>query len=79
MDILLASGNAKKRFELVELLQPLGFRVLGPSDVGGLPEVEEDQATFLGNARKKALSAAAESGFWSLADDSGLQVDCLGG
>jgi XTP/dITP diphosphohydrolase len=79
VDILLASDNAKKRLELAELLKPLGWRVLGPIDVGGLPAVEEDETTFLGNARKKAISAAAASGLCSLADDSGLMVDCLGG
>ncbi len=77
--ILLASGNAKKRTELAELLQPLDLKVLVPADVGGLPEVIEDQDSFAGNAAKKALSAAAHSGLWCLADDSGLEVDHLGG
>lgn len=42
-------------------------------------EVEEDQDTFAGNARKKALEIAAVAGVACLADDSGLEVDALGG
>ncbi len=79
MELLLASENRKKALELVRLLEPLGIRVLSPSDVGGLPEVDEDQDTFEGNAEKKAVSAAKASGKFSLADDSGLAVDHLDG
>ncbi|MEZ6003922.1 MAG: RdgB/HAM1 family non-canonical purine NTP pyrophosphatase [Planctomycetota bacterium] len=79
MEIVLASGNAKKAAELERMLEPLGFRVLRPVDVGGLPDVEEDRETFEGNAEKKAVSAAAHSGRLALADDSGLCVDALGG
>ncbi|MCA9002822.1 MAG: non-canonical purine NTP pyrophosphatase, partial [Planctomycetes bacterium] len=79
MELLLASGNQKKAAELVALLEPLGVRVLRPSDVGGLPDVDEDQDTFEGNAEKKAISAALASGRMSLADDSGLLVDALNG
>jgi XTP/dITP diphosphohydrolase len=77
--ILIASGNAKKRRELEELLAPAGIGVVGPEEVGGLAEVLEDQPTFLGNARKKAAAAARATGLWALADDSGLEVDCLDG
>lgn len=78
MDILIASENAKKRAELEELLGGLGVRVLVPADIeGGLPEVDEDQPTFEGNARKKARSGALASGHWCLGDDSGLEVDAL--
>lgn len=77
--ILLASGNRSKLAELAHLLQPLGLELLSPADVGGLPEVDEDQPSFALNARKKALSAAAASGEWALADDSGLEVAALGG
>lgn len=80
MEILLASGNPKKLAELRRLVEPLGLRVVTPADVaGGLPEVDEDRDTFAGNAAKKALSAAAASGFASLADDSGLEVEHLDG
>ena len=77
MRILLASGNPKKLVELRALLEPLGVLLCVPSDVGGLPEVIEDLPSFEGNAEKKARSAAAHTGMWSLADDSGLCVDHL--
>jgi XTP/dITP diphosphohydrolase len=79
LEILLATGNPKKIAELRGMLEPLGFDALGQDDVGGLPEVVEDKPTFAGNARKKAVSAARATGKWSLADDSGLEVDHLGG
>ncbi len=79
MRLLLASSNAKKRAELELLLAPLGVEVVAPAALGGLPEVEEDQPTFALNAAKKALSAARARGLWSLADDSGLEVQYLNG
>ena len=75
--LLLASGNAKKLGELRGLLEPLGIALAAPSDVGGLPEVDEDRPTFAGNSAKKASSAARHSGLWALADDSGLEVAAL--
>lgn len=79
MRLLLASGNPKKLVEIDALLRPLGVELLRPTDVGGLPEVEEDRPDFVGNAVKKARSAAMATGCWALADDSGLEVDHLGG
>ena len=79
MRLLLASSNAKKRRELETSLAGLGIEVVTPDDVDRLPEVEEDQPSFRGNAAKKAVSAARASGLWALADDSGLEVDALGG
>jgi len=79
MELLLASQNAKKHSELTRMLQPLGIPVLLPTDVGGIDDVDEDQPTFAGNARKKAISAANAQQRWSLADDSGLEVDHLDG
>jgi XTP/dITP diphosphohydrolase len=78
-ELLLASHNAKKHAELSAMLAPLGVRVLLPRDVGGLADVVEDQPTFRGNAAKKAIASARSSGRWALADDSGLEVDALGG
>jgi XTP/dITP diphosphohydrolase len=77
--LLVASDNPKKRAELEALLAPLELQVVTPSEVGGLPPVDEDRPTFAGNAAKKAVSAARASGLWALADDSGLEVDALGG
>ena len=79
MRLLLATQNRKKLRELEALLAPLDIALATPSDVGRLPEVDEDQPTFAGNAAKKAASAARASGLWALADDSGLEVDALGG
>jgi len=79
MKLLLASNNKKKHGELTAALAPLGFSVVLPRDIGGIEDVVEDGDTFAANAAKKALSAARSSGLWSLADDSGLEVDALDG
>jgi XTP/dITP diphosphohydrolase len=84
MRLLVASGNGKKLAELRGLLSAPasgapGLEILAPADVGGLPEVVEDQPDFAGNALRKARSGALASGLPCLADDSGLCVDALGG
>jgi XTP/dITP diphosphohydrolase len=79
LELLIASGNPKKLIEIELYLKEAGVHVLSPADIGGLPEVEEDGLTFAANAEKKAVSAATVSGRWALADDSGLEVDHLGG
>jgi len=77
--LLIATQNAKKRRELALVLAPLSIELVTPAEIGGLPEVDEDQPSFAGNAAKKARSAAQASGLWSLADDSGLEVEALDG
>jgi XTP/dITP diphosphohydrolase len=77
--LLLASNNPKKLREFALVLQGLDVQVVRPADVDGLPDVVEDQPTFRANARKKAVSAALRARMWALADDSGLEVDALGG
>ena len=78
--LLLATTNRGKLRELHALLCDLpGLTLLTPEDVGGLPAVVEDGATFEANARKKARELAAAKGVATLADDSGLEVDALGG
>ena len=57
----------------------LDVTVVTPGDVEGVPEVEEDLPDFAGNAAKKATCAARATEHWTLGDDSGLEVDCLGG
>ncbi len=79
MRLLLASRNAKKRAELELVLRALAVQIVTPDEVGGIPPVDEDQPTFALNAAKKAASAAGAAGMWALADDSGLEVDALGG
>lgn len=75
--ILVASSNAKKLAELRALFADLPTEVVGPE--GPLPDVVEDAETFVGNARKKAIEIAAHAGLATIADDSGLEVDALGG
>src|SRR5262245_28863143 len=78
MKCLLATRNRGKLKEIAELLGPLGYELLTLDDVSA-PEVTEDGTTFLANAEKKAKSACAATGLTALADDSGLEVDALGG
>jgi XTP/dITP diphosphohydrolase len=56
-----------------------GVTLVGADDVGGIPDVVEDGETFEHNARKKAREVARAKGMPTLADDSGLEVDALGG
>lgn len=79
MRLLLASGNAKKLRELALVLADLDVEIVVPASIGGIPDVVEDRPDFRGNAAKKATSAALHAGLWALADDSGLEVDALGG
>jgi len=76
--ILVASSNPGKIAELRAMLAD-DIEWFGLSDFEGIGEIEEDGATFTENARKKALGYAKATGLWTLADDSGLVVDALGG
>ncbi len=76
--LLIATHNKGKLAEFRQLLEPAGITVLGAADVG-LPEPEETEATFAGNAALKAEAAARALGLPALADDSGVAVDALGG
>ena len=79
--VLLATNNLKKLAELRRLLaeQHLDLVVLGLGDVAPYPSPAETEWTFEGNAILKARAGARHSGLVSLADDSGIQVDALGG
>ena len=77
--LILASRNAKKIGEIQALLKPHGIAVTGISEFPDLPDVVEDQDTFQGNAEKKAREMAKQLKHWTLAEDSGLCVDALGG
>ena len=76
--LLVATHNRGKLEEIADLLGPDGVTVVGAAELG-LPEPEETETTFAGNARLKAHAAARASGLVALADDSGLAVDALGG
>ena len=76
--LLVATHNGGKLEEIADLLAPFKVTVVGAGELG-LPEPEETETTFVGNARLKAHAAARASGLAALADDSGLAVDALGG
>lgn len=77
--LVLSTGNRGKQKELLALLAGYGWQVLTPDQVGGLPRVAETGASYAENAVLKALAAARRTGLWALADDTGLEVDALGG
>ncbi len=74
--LVVASHNAGKVREIAALLAPLGVEAVSAGALG-LPEPEETETTFTGNARLKAEAAAKASGLPALADDSGLEVFAL--
>ncbi len=76
--LVIASHNRGKLEEFSALLAPLNVACVSAADLG-LPEPEETESTFIGNARIKAKAAALASGLPALADDSGLTVDALDG
>jgi XTP/dITP diphosphohydrolase len=75
--LVVASHNAGKVREIGDLMRPLGVETVSAADLG-LPEPDETETTFEGNARLKARAAAQASGLPALADDSGLTVAALG-
>ena len=77
--ILIASQNPGKIKEFRALLADLRMELLDPIMLGLNVQVVEDQASYLANARKKAHVFAKKTGFLTLADDSGLEVDVLAG
>ncbi len=76
--VVLATGNAGKLREMRTLLASVGFEPLPQSDFGIEPPVE-DGRSFVDNALIKARHASRGSGLPAIADDSGLEVDALGG
>lgn len=76
--LLLATHNKGKLAEMSALLAPYGIKVTSAAD-HDLPEPEETETTFVGNARIKAHAAAKATGLPALSDDSGIEVDCLDG
>jgi XTP/dITP diphosphohydrolase len=76
--LVFATRNRGKLVELRELLPGIDVRAI--DELGfSVPEVVEDADTFIGNATKKAREVSAATGLPALADDSGLEVDALGG
>ena len=77
-EIVFASGNAGKLAELDALLAPLGYRARAQGELG-IESVEETATTFVENALLKARHASRVAALPAIADDSGLEVDALGG
>jgi XTP/dITP diphosphohydrolase len=76
--LVVATHNRGKLEEIAALLAPFPVEPLSAAALG-LPEPPETEASFLGNARIKAHAAARASGLPALADDSGIEIDALGG
>ena len=76
--LLVATHNKGKLEEIAAMLAPYGIACVGAAEMG-LIEPAETEATFVGNARIKAHAAAKATGLPALADDSGIEVDGLGG
>lgn len=76
--LVVATHNQGKLEEIAALLEPYGVELSSNAD-HGLPEPEETETTFVGNARIKAHAAAKATGLPALADDSGIEVDGLDG
>jgi XTP/dITP diphosphohydrolase len=79
MRIVAATRNAGKIEEISAILSGSGIELAVPGDFPPWPEPEESGATFLENAMIKARAAHEATGLAALADDSGLEVDALGG
>jgi XTP/dITP diphosphohydrolase len=76
--LVVATHNTGKLLEIADLLKPYGVELSSNAD-HGLPEPEETETTFVGNARIKAHATARATGLPALADDSGIEIDGLGG
>jgi XTP/dITP diphosphohydrolase len=79
IELLVATTNHGKFAEVQSYLEHLPLRIFSLQGLGEFPTVIEDGSTFEVNALLKATSLAAFSGFLTLADDSGLEVDALNG
>lgn len=79
MELVVATTNPHKLEEIRSILAVPSLVLIGARDLPGIPEVVEDGKTFESNAVKKAVATALFAKKWALADDSGLEVDALGG
>ncbi len=77
--LLIATKNKGKVREIADMLAPMGIRVTSLLDHAGMPEIIEDGITFRANAAKKAVVIARHTGLVVMGEDSGLEVDALGG
>ncbi len=80
MKVFIATKNQKKLVELSRILEPMGFEVLCEKNLDkSLDDIEETGTTFEENAILKAKAGLEATGYISVADDSGICVDYLGG
>jgi len=79
MDLLIATKNIYKVQEITSVLVDLPLRFLSLEDFPNITEVEENGKTHDDNSIKKAVTIARNIGYWTLADDSGLEVEALEG
>lgn len=79
MKVVLATRNPGKVREVEAFFKDLGIGFLSLNDIQGIPYIPEDGETFRENALKKARVVADFTGEVVIADDSGLEIDCLGG
>ena len=79
MILVLATRNQGKIREIEKTLDLPRLEIRSLQDFPDLPDIQEDGQTFLENAFKKAQACAQATGLMALADDSGLEVDCLNG
>jgi XTP/dITP diphosphohydrolase len=78
-EIVLATENRYKEEEIKSILKDLDIKIMPMNSFPDYPVTIEDGATFEENASKKAKEAAEFFRKWAIADDSGLEVDCLNG
>lgn len=78
-ELFIMTHNPGKINEYRALLAPLAIPLRFPADIGSQVQVQEDEETYAGNATRKARAGLQVSGLITLADDSGLEVDALGG
>lgn len=79
MKLVIATRNQHKLEEIRAIFHVPGLEVASALDFPDVPDVVEDGVTFESNAIKKAVTLARATGLWAMADDSGLEVDALGG
>ncbi len=79
MKLVLATNNPGKVKEFARILEPLGIEVIPQREAGANLHVEENGSTFAENAHLKAMAVYEATGLATVADDSGLCIDALGG
>jgi XTP/dITP diphosphohydrolase len=79
MQLVLATANVGKLQEIIAILSDLRISFLSLASLHGYIPPVESGVTYAENAAAKAKAAAELSGYWALADDSGIEVDALGG